>query len=424
MRCRDRDIRHSVSARASARVSAHAAVLATLVLLAVGCGLSVEKRSIPAAPAERDSDAPNLGPGVQPLSFGPGDKSSPSWHPSGEELAFVVDGYAVDKPLYGRASTRQTPEEFGATRVEWNVSGESLTILAPPQPVTTPGPPEAPETAAQKALTVYSATPGDALEVQEVSGEARAISPTPGHESVVAATEVAPYQTELGLVTGDSYQPYGILVEGRVTGLSISPDGRQAVVATQEKAAPGRFRIQVYDLFQDEVRTVARLGDKFEVLGEPQLTSQGIYYVAGEKGESGSEDKAGLYTLYRIPPDGSAAPEPVTGVGEDFVASSLRVSPEGDQLAIVGRRNPSSSTNLYVLDLQAEELNAVTVNESMEIKAEPENLAWSPDGESVAIIARGILSGPEVYDAPVENLLEEFYNLYEVPAETPAPAGE
>ena len=43
----------------------------------------------------------------------------------------------------------------------------------------------------------------------------------------------------------------------------------------------------------------------------------------------------------------------------------------------------------------------MTVNEDMEIKTGPDDLAWSPDGESIAIVA----------------LLEDFYNLYEVPVE-------
>jgi len=33
----------------------------------------------------------------------------------------------------------------------------------------------------------------------------------------------------------------------------------------------------------------------------------------------------------------------------------------------------------------------------------------------VAIVARGVFSGPRVEDAPAEALLREFYNLYEVP---------
>jgi dipeptidyl aminopeptidase/acylaminoacyl peptidase len=104
------------------------------------------------------------------------------------------------------------------------------------------------------------------------------------------------------------------------------------------------------------------------------------------------------------------------GVGEDFVASSIRVSPDGARLAVVGRLNPNSPTNLYVLNLETEGLEDVTINEEMEIKTGPDDLAWAPDGESVAIVARGALSeGPSVHAAPKDALLEDFYNLYEVP---------
>ena len=45
----------------------------------------------------------------------------------------------------------------------------------------------------------------------------------------------------------------------------------------------------------------------------------------------------------------------------------------------------------------AKNLEAVTTNEDMEIKTGPDDLAWSPGGESVAIIARGTPSTePEV----------------------------
>jgi len=51
----------------------------------------------------------------------------------------------------------------------------------------------------------------------------------------------------------------------------------------------------------------------------------------------------------------------------------------------------------------------------MEIKTNPRDLAWSPDGQSVVLVVRSALSGPEVYDAPAETLASAFYNLYEVP---------
>ncbi len=103
-------------------------------------------------------------------------------------------------------------------------------------------------------------------------------------------------------------------------------------------------------------------------------------------------------------------------MGKDFVAAGIRVSPDGRRLAVIGRLNPQSPTNLYVLDLAAEELEALTTNEDMEIKTGHDDLAWSPNGESIVIVARSALSGePIVQGAPANTLLEDFYNLYEVP---------
>ena len=102
------------------------------------------------------------------------------------------------------------------------------------------------------------------------------------------------------------------------------------------------------------------------------------------------------------------------------MASSIRVSPDGKRLAVIGRLNPKSPTNLYVLDPAAKKLEAVTTNEDMEIKTGPDDLAWSPDGKNVAIIARGTPSTePEVRAEPADRLLEDFYNLYEIPVGGP-----
>ena len=71
-----------------------------------------------------------------------------------------------------------------------------------------------------------------------------------------------------------------------------------------------------------------------------------------------------------------------------------------------------------MLDFSSESLRAVTTTEDMEIKTGPDDLAWSPDGESVAIVARGTPSTqPEVRAAQARDLLEDFYNLYEIPVE-------
>ena len=82
---------------------------------------------------------------------------------------------------------------------------------------------------------------------------------------------------------------------------------------------------------------------------------------------------------------------------------------------MVCHRNPSSPTNLYILDLSSDTLEAATTNENMEIKTNPRDFSWSPDGSSVILVARSVLSGPKVYDAPANTLSSAFYNLYEVP---------
>ena len=104
--------------------------------------------------------------------------------------------------------------------------------------------------------------------------------------------------------------------------------------------------------------------------------------MAGKQATSVDDDGSDpLFELYRVPAEGGA-PEPAPGVGEDFVASSIRVSPDGERLAVIGRLNPKSPTNLYVLDPAAKKLEAITANEDMEIKTDPDDLAWSPDGRT------------------------------------------
>ena len=154
-----------------------------------------------------------------------------------------------------------------------------------------------------------------------------------------------------------------------------------------------------------------------EIFGAPQWTKRGICYVVGRERMSVGGGAEPLYDLYTIT-QGSDSPEPTPGVGADFVASSVRVSPDGGRLAVIGRLNPKAPINLYVLNLATQDLEDLTVNEDMEIKTGPDDLAWSPDGESIAIVARGALSEePRVRAAPKGALLEDFYNLYEVPVE-------
>jgi hypothetical protein len=109
------------------------AILVILALTAIsGCGSvtgpAQEGVSIPPVSSGPVTD---LGPGVRPLSFGPGDKSSPRVSPSGERVAFVLDGYVVDKALYSQGFRPLiTASDFGAEYAEWLPDGD-LAISSP-----------------------------------------------------------------------------------------------------------------------------------------------------------------------------------------------------------------------------------------------------------------------------------------------------
>jgi Tol biopolymer transport system component len=242
---------------------------------------------------------------------------------------------------------------------------------------------------------------------------------SPGEEGLIFALEIGVDESGLALTRGSGKvrRLYAdSTIEGRVAALSLSPEGDKAVVALRPPENPRTSELRTFDLRNGTGREVTRLGGNREILGTPQWTQQGLYFVAGKRttgvDADGSEP---LYNLYSVPAEGGA-PELAPGVGEDFVASSIRVSPDGRQLAVIGRLNPKSPTNLYVLDPAARKLKAVTTNEDMEMKTEPDDLAWSPDAKNVAIIARGTPSTePEVRPEPADRILRDFYNLYEIP---------
>jgi TolB protein len=213
---------------------------------------------------------------------------------------------------------------------------------------------------------------------------------------------------------------YSKPIEGRVAYLSLAPDGEQVVLAVHPPGDREVSVLRVFDLKKGQGLEIARLDGARGILGTPQWTEQGIYFVAGKQSTTLDSDGAEpLYNIYRVPEEGGS-PELAPGVGEDFVAASIRASPDGRRLAVVGRLNPKSPTNLYVLNPLAEVLTAVTTNEDMEIKTGPDDLAWSPGGKSVAVIARGTPSTePEVRADPADRLLRDFYNLYEIPVGDP-----
>lgn len=383
------------------RVS-YAPLWIAISLVVLGCTPRDEEISIQPLPSLEGRSDPGLGPGTRPLSSGPGYKGSPSWSPQGGRVAFTMDGYAVDKSVTAGDLRRWPTRDFGAQEAEWT-SESSLMILA-----AEPG---------EASRSVYRTSSEDgSLEVQKVAADVLAMSPVPERDYLIVAFETRSRDSILVLMrpSGKVDRVYTSTIEGHITSISFSPDGSKAVLAVRSASGHGPFELRVFDLMDGDHRRIVQLAEDTHIFGAPQWTERGTYYVAGKE-EAGGDEGAALYDLYHLPA-GSHTPEPAPGVGKDFVAASIRVSPDGRRLAVVGRLNPQSPTNLYVLDLAAEELEALITNEDMEIKTGHDDLAWSANGESAVIVARGALSGePIVHGAPANTLLEDFYNLYEVP---------
>lgn len=386
------------------------AILLIAAFLVVGCAHSDREVSIaPLAPAADRVD-PGLGPGTRALSSGPGYKGSPSWSPGGDRIAFTIDGYVVDKPAESGELRRWTTRDFVAEDTEW-ISEDTLTMLG--------AAPDSSSGAGETSSSLYRARAGeDSLELEKVAKGVLAMSPAPDGEGLTVVLANGAYESGLVLTrsSGEVYRLYTNPIQGHVTALSPSPDGNEVVLAVRHPGDLETSDLHVFDLRKGEGREIARLDGDQEIVGTPQWTKQGIYFVAGKEQESADGGASGpLYDLYRVSPDGGA-PESAPGVGEDFVAASIRVSPDGRRLAIIGRLNPKAPANLYVLDLLVKSLESVTTNEDMEIKTGPDDLAWSPGGKSVVIVARGTPSTePEVRAEPADKILRDFYNLYEVP---------
>ena len=351
---------------------------------------------------------PGLGPETRPLSSGPGYKGSPSWSPGGERVAFIVDGYVVDRTVDGERLTRWTTKDFVAAEAEWTADG-ALTVLGGARVVE--GGPGA----------VYQTDPEEegSLGVEEILEGVLAMTPGPEREDVILALKAGAGESAISLLrAGRMERVYTGTVPGTVTWASPSPDGNSVALAVRAPGDDSSGELHVFDLRSGTARKISELEDDRGILGAPQWTDRGIYFVAGAMSPP-EDDGEPLYDLYRMAPE-PGKPELAPGVGEDFVAGGIRVSPDGDRLAVVGRLNPKSPLNLYVLVPATGKLDAVTTNEDMEIKTGPDDLAWSPAGTSVAIVARGASAGePEVRAAPADELLDAFYNLYEVPVVTP-----
>ena len=372
-------------------------VIFFLVVLA-GCGAS--ETDIAPSPTERAGPDLGLGPGVRAITSGPGDKGSPSLDRSGDRLAYVVDGYVVQKELATGTSKRRTTRDFGAGSVSWTPSGEDLTILSS-RDAGTP-------------FTLYRTSGARDLGVEPVSEGMLFAARVPTSTDLLAAFDSGPESTLARVKEdGEIDRLYTRPVGGEVTGISFSPDGDRAVVAVRQEDS---FALFVFDLLEGDARKIAETDRDREILGVPQWTERGVYYIAGESAASG---KTPVYDLYRIPASGQPEARIVSETGEDFIPANIQTSPDGGLLAVIGRRSLDSPANLYLLDLDSGDLETSTSNENMEIKTGPADLSWSPDGEHVLIVARAVPSEVAVRSIPADNLVADFHNVYEVPVGDP-----
>jgi hypothetical protein len=319
-------------------------------------------------------------------------------------VAFLLDGRpALKSPAAAEPEVVLDAPGGGddppaATGLEW-VGGDALAVLTP----------EA-EESSRYSLSI-SRDGGRPIRLAEnVAGAA------PGGGGVFAAVDTSSEDSpafRLVFVGAGESSPQVLPGElpGRVTGLSVGPDGARAVLSVERE---GVWEVWAYRFANGALRRLAVLREGVEILGDPQITARGAYFVAGESKDTAAADGPPPYALYQVRRDASRE-APVEGVGETFSAAAIRVSPDGGSLAVLGRRGPGAPVELYVLDLATGDLRAATSNEDMEIRTNPGDLAWTPTGRAVLLVARGSLSGPETYDGPASDVRTAFFNLYEVP---------
>src|SRR5919202_5055661 len=159
------------------------------VLAPTGCGLLSEDTQevvvIPPTPVGLTAGF-GLGSGVRTLSFGPGNKSSPRVNPSGDSVAFTLDGYAVEKPLYTQDFRRRTASDFGAESAEWLPDG-SLAVSTSESETKNRG---AETTPALSSLFV--APPDGSSNIRKFDERIGATGAAPGSQAVFAAVVTSP----------------------------------------------------------------------------------------------------------------------------------------------------------------------------------------------------------------------------------------
>src|ERR687893_414870 len=206
------------------------AVLSVAAVIVAGCAHK-EVSIAPLVPAAGRVD-PGLGPGTRVLSSGPGYKASPSWSPRGDRIAFTVDGYVVDQGLKARDVRRWTTRDLVAEDAEWT-SQSSLAIFGLASGLVTVAEPSVGTDEAPRSVYWARFREGS-LDVEEVATDILAMGPGLEGEGLIVVLEVGPYEGRLALIHDDGAVDrfYTGLIEGRVTGISLSPGGdRVALVA-------------------------------------------------------------------------------------------------------------------------------------------------------------------------------------------------
>src|SRR5919202_841147 len=322
---------HSSRCRLTATSVFVALTLTGLVPSLASCGPPSsnvrEGDAIPPISAGASRDL-GLGPGIRPLSFGPGDKDSPRVSPSGESVAFILDNYVAEKPLYAQSLHHSTASELvGAEHAEW-LADEGLAILSLQDGAGGQGAGVTPS-----SDSLFGTPPDGSSGVRRIADGVTTAGPSP-EGGAIAAIEIPSESTEdpvwsrlvLLRSSDEPTMVYLRSIKGTISGLSVSPDGRTVVMAIRRVTDDGedRYEVQTFRLSDGSASRVTRLPAGMEILGAPQWTQGGILYVAGKVGAQagGTDRNPALYALYRVPP-GSDTPESVPGVGEDFVAATI-----------------------------------------------------------------------------------------------------
>lgn len=207
-------------------------------------------------------------------------------------MAFLVDGYVVDRAVDGEEATRWTTRDFAAEDAEWT-GDEALTVLG----ATDGGP-----------GSLYRTSGEASLAVEKIASGVLAVGPGPERGQVLVALEFGRYEGGIALLQdGRVERIYEGVVGGRITGLFPSPDGEKVALAVRPAGGRLANELHVFDLREGRDLKVSDL-DERGIVGSPQWTDRGIYFVAGS--DAAVEGVAIRPTTYTgpVPSPGNRSP--------------------------------------------------------------------------------------------------------------------